>query len=458
MLIKLSSRLSSSPKSYIDLFSEQMKGGYNYKLASGKEISLPENKRLNTLIVNVQTDTDSIEELVVEFLGDVLVLAGDQRKNLTPKLISQLEKLGKQTFSSNAEGNFVDNSQNITLSSNACFVQNSSNIRINNSNGSCVSDSNRVKIAESSHTKSDKTSWALIDNSSGVDIEKSFAIKIRNSKEAKVNNSGLITLWGSDKANIQESSCLRIQNSPESKVETSSSIKIVESPNSSVRYSGSVKIIDSSYTELDSCYTSRIQQSPKSTIYHSDAALIKNSSGAKVLLSNKKPFNIFLWDFNWNVQINNSPDSQVNLHCLDIIVDKSPKSSIVASTKCEVKYNEGAMIDQSKNIILMDSAKTKISNSNMVDCRGSEDSIIDNVTQTVLTNSPKVNINNIPIIKTAWQGFMESFSSWYIWGQIRKLINIVNSSNTTLTNTYSLRLKNKPNSNFIDGKGLKKDS
>ncbi len=458
MLTKISPWLCPHPKPYIDLFSEQMKGGYKYNLASGKEISLPENKRLNTLIINVQNDKNSVEELVVEFLGDVLVLTGDQRKNLTPKLISQLEKLGKQTFTPNAEGNFVDNSQNITLSSNACFVRNSSNIKIDKSDGSCVSDSNRVKIAESSHTKSDVISWALISNSSGADVKESFAIKIRNSKEAKVKSSGLITLWESDKANIQESSCLRIQTSPETKVENSSSVKIVESPNSNIKYSRSVKIIESFQTELDACYTSKIQQSPKSTIYHSDATLIKNSSGAKVLLSNKKPFNIFLWNFNWNVQINNSPDSQVNLNCLDIIVDESPKSSIVASTKCEIKYNEGAMIDQSKNVILIDSPRAQISNSNMVDCRGSEDSAVNNVTQTVIANSPKVNIRNIPIIKTTWQDFMESFSSWYIWGQIRKLINIVNSPNAILANTYFLRLKNKPDSNFIDGKELKKES
>ena len=109
-------------------------------------------------------------------------------------------------------------------------------------------------------------------------------------------------------------------------------------------------------------------------------------------------------------------------------------------------------IDESEQIILRGSPGGKAKKCIMFSAEDSEKFSANKTLQTYLLNSPDTKIENENIKYSRSETFFGWLTSWYIWGPIRKQINIVNSPDVTLIETKSFKLKNKPDLSVINGK------
>ncbi len=138
---ELTNLASDYSRSYIGEFTSLFrpsKRKHDYD-SNGKKVSLPNPVTLNTIVVNIKNPEGKVRERVVDYLGSKLLLSSWQRREFSPELIKELEKLGQEILQEGSEGNVVINSNTAKVYGNNCFIENSNGVRVYG-NGSFVQD------------------------------------------------------------------------------------------------------------------------------------------------------------------------------------------------------------------------------------------------------------------------------------------------------------------------------
>ena len=182
MLTRVSNKPATFQKTYEQLFStlKGFKEG-SYRTYSGEEIILPEGFRLNTLTLNVEDDQGQVEETVVDYLGNELIVDEKQRESFTPQLLKHLEMIGRAMFSLDSENNLVINSQGAEVFSQESYLE--------NSEGAEVKKSRKIGITNSPRTTVKNSTEIKVDNSEGAEIEKSRSVEVKNSPAVTIERS-----------------------------------------------------------------------------------------------------------------------------------------------------------------------------------------------------------------------------------------------------------------------------
>ncbi len=425
MLTKISSRLCPNPKPYIDLFSEQMKTGQKYKAVSGEGIALPEDIRLNTLITDVWDDIGNIQEIVVDYLKNKLILTDEQRNIMSKKLVRQLEKLGENIFAPDSEGNLVDNSSCIWLESNSCFVQDSSKINIIDSDRTIVQDSKKINIEDSPGTIVDNSKRGNVLDSEDSKVYDSLSFGLIDSPYTNIYNSWFVGACSSTKAYMKDSSFS--------------------------------EIVDSLSASLSASRFSRITRSP----------------GAHISRTQNLPHFIpLLYIYFAHTSIVDSPRASLN-NCDSSYIEKSPELHASGSPYMLVRENECSQIKNCENIAMYQSPNSKLSNSTMVSVIRSKNTEVSDTNKymrgTLIEDSPKTKIENnmrenynpnlfSEIIDACVGSINFAFDKiihWQIWGNLRKDITVKNSPETTIHNSSFSYIKNSPGSTVLFKPGTK---
>ena len=122
--------------------------------SSGKLLEIPKDAngeiKLNTVVVNVKNPNGEIKERVIDYLGNKLLLSSWQKREFSPELIKELEKLGQETFEENSHHNVVIQSNKAIVHGNNCLVENSNSAKVYGNN-CLVEKSNGAKIYGDNH-------------------------------------------------------------------------------------------------------------------------------------------------------------------------------------------------------------------------------------------------------------------------------------------------------------------
>ncbi len=453
MLTGISKAAVSSPMSYFDLFSNQIKTGQQYKTSDRKPINLPPDKQLNTLIVNVLNDKGEIEELVVDYLGNKLLLTDELIKNMSPMLIKELEKLGKKTFNPESQGNFVDNSKKVNISGNYNFVQDSSNISIDKSDLTFIDESKRIKSESSSHSKVANSTLVSLVNSPGSNINNIWWGTVVDSTDFTGRNSGVIKVTKSKSGKMSEADSSSMTDSEYAEINSSIFSSITSSPKAKIEKCRNSKITRSPESNLSDCRSSSIEDSPSAYGLYSKHIEIANSPKATVRNCQNNPSSFFYFSIfpPVLVSIKNSEGAVINT-CQHTKINNSPSLEAFESNNLIVFESPNSHIDFSEQIILRDSPNGKLKKCIMFWAENSEKFSANKALQTYLLNSPETKIENENINYSKSETFFGWLTNWYVWGPVRKQIAIVNSPDTTLTETKAFKSKNKPGLSIINGK------
>lgn len=239
-LTKISSQQVERPLSYIELFKAQPRG--KYVDASGKSVTLIEDFPPNALALTVEDEQGTPKEIAVDFQGDELILAEEERKSMSSGLLKHLGLIGRAMFAPDSQGNFVDSSrglfeQDVTeiiepstrvwIDGNGCFVACSPDTSIKKSDLAFVQDSYGATIRLSSGAKVENSYFVTVSESCGAQLRSSSWSKVElRSQASRVKNSEHVTM--------KESPEVTIEDSPGAKTTWCTNVRVINSPGISI--------------------------------------------------------------------------------------------------------------------------------------------------------------------------------------------------------------------------------